>query len=494
MKKSCIFLTTAMLICLLAACGDSEPSGTANSSESSESVQTANAADSSETAKTSQSAAESSQSGVLYAVFSGDNVKEYPVEFTGNQKTAEGLSDELSKLTGLDFNITADKTDDGWVVDWAADSTLIAGLDDREQKEEFFFFDHDTLSWFMMDSLWRTLTENLGAENIYYTMDGGKELFLQEVFPVHEFPSDIPYMGSDFYFAHSDVKGDEENLYARTEGLWRMDGATDTASIEMNGLGDFTMYYADGSVEAFGHLECVDEFEDGSYRYDCYDMEGELIISFYFDSDNRFHIGNDDGSVYILDTKAAAQVHPQADYQGFWQYPDGTILEINGEIWNTYESDGTLLGSPGLVGYEDDGVVLRNEYGSSGGGFAYFDENGCLNEYGNVLTYLGESLPDSIFDSGKQADYQGFWIYPDGEILEIDGDEWMLYESGESAPFVWGPVEYDEDAAYLMNEDGSSGGGKVYFDENNSLVDSETVLTYWGDALSYDDSDDAPKG
>ncbi|MGN0693054.1 MAG: hypothetical protein ACI4K7_11950, partial [Oscillospiraceae bacterium] len=151
MKKSCIFLTTAMLICLLAACGDSEPSGTANSSESSESVQTANAADSSETAKTSQSAAESSQSGVLYAVFSGDNVKEYPVEFTGNQKTAEGLSDELSKLTGLDFNITADKTDDGWVVDWAADSTLIAGLDDREQKEEFFFFDHDTLSWFMMD-------------------------------------------------------------------------------------------------------------------------------------------------------------------------------------------------------------------------------------------------------------------------------------------------------------------------------------------------------
>ena len=63
------------------------------------------------------------------------------------------------------------------------------------------------------------------------------------------------------------------------------------------------------------------------------------------------------------------QVHTQADYQAFWQYPDGTILEINDEIWNHYESDGTLMGPAGLVGYEDIGAVLRNEYGSSGGSF-----------------------------------------------------------------------------------------------------------------------------
>ena len=34
-----------------------------------------------------------------------------------------------------------------------------------------------------------------------------------------------------------------------------------------------------------------------------------------------------------------------------------------------------------------------------------------------------------------------------------------------------------------MNSDGSSGGGRVYFDEGNNLVDSDTVLTYYGDSI-----------
>lgn len=58
-------------------------------------------------------------------------------------------------------------------MDWAADSTLIAGLDDREQKEEFHFFDADSMRWFMMDSLWQTLKENFNRD-IYYTMNGVK--------------------------------------------------------------------------------------------------------------------------------------------------------------------------------------------------------------------------------------------------------------------------------------------------------------------------------
>ena len=250
-------------------------------------------------------AEESAQTDILYAVFGADNVKEYPIEYTGAQKTAEELAQELSELTGLDFNITADKTDDGLIVDWAADSTPVAGLDDRVQKDDFFFFDCDSLNWFMMDSLWRTLTENLGAENIYYTMDGGKELTFEELYPVNEFPSDIPYMGSEFYFAHSDVRGDDENYYACTKGLWRLDGAADAASIEMDGLGGFAMYYADGAVEATGYLECGDELNNGCLRYDMYNAEGEFIVSFYFDSDTQFHLVNDAGTVYLLDTQAA---------------------------------------------------------------------------------------------------------------------------------------------------------------------------------------------
>lgn len=282
MKKRSIFLTLAMLICLLAACGSASPSGDSASSKP---------------AEPSQSETESTQTDILYAVFSAEDVKEYPIEYTGAKKTAEELAQELTRLTGLDFIITSSKADDGWIVDWSADSTLIAGLDDREQKEEFHFFDQDSLRWFMMDSLWRTLTENLNAENIYYTMDGGRELVFEELYPVNEFPSDIPYMGSEFYFAHADVRGDDEQV-------------------------------------------CLPD--------------------------------------------------AQSAYQGFWEYPDGTILEISDEgWWNTYMADEFTPFAWGPVEYDEEAVYLMNDDGSSGGGRAYFDENGNLIESGNVLTYLG---------------------------------------------------------------------------------------------------------
>ena len=387
MKKLCIFLTSTMLICVLTACVSAPASEVRNStnstesSASSQSVQTSAVTDSSEPAESSQSAAESTRTDILYAVFGAEDVKEYPIEYSGTQKTAEELATELSKLTGLDFTITADKTDDGWSVDWAANSTLVAGLDDREQKEDFFFFDQDSLRWFMMDSLWRTLTENLNAENIYYTMDGGRELAFEELYPVNVFPSDIPYMGSDFYFAHADVRGDEENPYARTKGLWRLDGAADAASIEMDGLGGFAMYYADGAVEATGYLECGDELNNGCLRYDMYNVEGEFIVGFYFDSDTQFHLVNEAVSVYLLDTQAA--------YQGLWDYPDGKILEINGDEWRLYEDDSFTMFADGLVRYDEDTVWLMNDDGSSGGGYIRFDENNNLVDSSYVLTYRG---------------------------------------------------------------------------------------------------------
>lgn len=237
-----------------------------------------------------QSKEERVQTDILYAVFGANDVQEYPIEYTGDKKTAEELAHELSELTGLDFIITASKTEDGYRVDWAANSTLIAGLDHREQKKDFFFFDQDTLRWFMMDSLWRTLTKNLNAENIYYTMDGGKTLAFEQLYANNAFPSDTPYMGSEFYFAHDDV--------------------TDS----------------------------------------------------------------------------------QTSYQGFWKYPDGSILEINGDRWNLYTADGLTLLSSGPVGYTDDAAYLMNDDGSSGGGIVSFDENNHLTDFGTVLTYYGESL------------------------------------------------------------------------------------------------------
>ena len=487
MKKLSIILASAMLACLLTACGNAQPSDVTVTLELEETSQS--------TAESTQSAAENTQTDILYAYFGAEDVREYPIEYTGDKKNAEELANELSALTGLDFNITSDKVDDGLTVDWAADSTLVAGLDDRVQKDEFFFFDHDTLSWFMMDSLWRTLTENLDTENIYYTMNGGEELVFDELYPVREFPSDVPYMGSDFYFAHSDVQGDEDNLYARTEGLWRLYGATDTASIEMDGLGGFTMYYASGSVEASGYLECVDEYEDGNYRYDFYKIDGEFIGGFYFDSDTQFHIGNDDGAVYILDTQAAVQGDEDNLYartEGLWRLDGATdtaSIEMDGYgVFTMYYAGGTVEDSGYLecVDEYEDGNYRYDGYNAEGECIIsfYFDSDIQFhigNDDGGVYILDTQAV--------MRAAYLGFWEYPDGMILEINGEKWNTYESGESTPFAWGPVEYDEEAAYLMNEDGSSGGGKVYFDENNDLIDSGNVLTYLGDSF-----DNVPKG
>ena len=88
-------------------------------------------------------------------------------------------------------------------------------------------------------------------------------------------------------------------IFAATEGTWRLDGEKGTASIYMDGEGGFIAYYASGSVEASGYLEYVDEYEDSNGRYDMYDGELGLINSFYFDSDTQFHMGNNDGSIYI---------------------------------------------------------------------------------------------------------------------------------------------------------------------------------------------------
>ncbi|MGN1025549.1 MAG: hypothetical protein ACI4P4_04000 [Faecousia sp.] len=255
-------LTLVMLICLIASCGSKK---------------------------------ENIQNDILYAVFSAENIQGYPIEYSGVKKTAVELANELTELTGLDFTITATKAEDGWIVDWTADSSLVAGPGNREQKEDFVFYDYDSMGWFMMDSLWRTLTENLDAENIYYTMNGGRELTLEKMSPAITIPADAPYMGSEFYLAQKP-----------------------------------------------------------------------------------------------LDV--------QAPYQGFWKYPNGTILEINGENWTLYSDDGITVLDHGPMHYDEYAAWMMNEDGSSGGR-VYFDENHKLIDFGTVLTYCGESLSGAITDN-----------------------------------------------------------------------------------------------
>ncbi len=280
----------------------------------------------------------------LYANFAAGNeqanelglIKTKTVNIKGDI-TPEQLASELSAWSGLDFTLNAMTVEtDKVTVDWAKTSTLVAGLDDRAQKEEFFFYDFDSLCWFMMDSLWQTVLENMGVSEVYYTMDGGKDLVIENFASVEMFPKDVPYMGSPFYAAHSDVVGDED-VFSKTYGRWYYNGESDGAYIEMDGKGCFEWYLAEGSLNYEGYLEYVDEYEDGNGRYDMYDPAGEWLEGFYFDSENSFHFGNDADFSYIrANTEQADPLPEPAALIPGYRFTDTTALEQNNDYNGGY--------------------------------------------------------------------------------------------------------------------------------------------------------------
>ncbi|MDR0433725.1 MAG: hypothetical protein LBH21_01515 [Gracilibacteraceae bacterium] len=123
-------------------------------------------------------------------------VRQYEINYAG-ELTPALLTGALSDLTGLDFFCTAEVSPGAVRVDWNGVSTLIVGLDDRPQKDDFRFEDADSLNWFMMDSLYRTLRANFADCEVYYTMLGGKPLITAGA--GQKFPVDEPYRGGVYY-------------------------------------------------------------------------------------------------------------------------------------------------------------------------------------------------------------------------------------------------------------------------------------------------------
>lgn len=137
------------------------------------------------------------------------STKRYTANYIGDLDV-KLLTQKLSEISGLDFTINSASVHGSTAkVDWSVNSTLVAGLDDREFKEGFHFFDVDTLNFFMMDSLMHTIRENFGVEEVFYTMDGGRSLNLPD-FTYASWVSDatLPYMGSAFIYHHWDTRGD----------------------------------------------------------------------------------------------------------------------------------------------------------------------------------------------------------------------------------------------------------------------------------------------
>ena len=144
------------------------------------------------------------------------NQKEYFQGYNGALDISM-LSDYLSGLTGLDFFVSGRVEGGKALIAWLDASTLAAGLDDREQNEEFFFYDAVSLNWFMMDSIAATIKANFPKiTEVYYSGENGEPV----VFPNPEdmasqglpiLPVDLPYEGSAFFLAHADGRGDMED-------------------------------------------------------------------------------------------------------------------------------------------------------------------------------------------------------------------------------------------------------------------------------------------
>ena len=177
------------------------------------------------TAETSTDSTSGTQAGetkiTLYADFSAGSADAENLGLINTEEqtvsgdvTVEVLAERLSDWSGLDFELNDAKlSGDSATVDWAVNSTLVAGLDEREQKEGFRFYDNTSLNWFMLDSLAKTIKNNLKVSTVYYSMEGGKTLVLEDMPCLNELSVDQPYEGSAFFCAHNDNGGDDEEVY-----------------------------------------------------------------------------------------------------------------------------------------------------------------------------------------------------------------------------------------------------------------------------------------
>ncbi len=74
--------------------------------------------------------------------------------------------------------------------------------------------------------------------------------------------------------------------FALTEGIWyREDGSY----FEMDGLGAFSFYSADGTLQNDGYLKFIPDLNDGEGRYDMYYSSGEFSDAFFFDGEDEFY-------------------------------------------------------------------------------------------------------------------------------------------------------------------------------------------------------------
>ncbi len=303
MKKNKIsILLIGTLLFVLAICGCDASSSSAE--QSSSSLVSSSSVTSSSSRHLGSSSAEinsSSSSSIEEPIQSsailvagtyayGDGMQNYDFTYEG-ELTPEILADGLSELTNINFEInSAEISGQEITIDWSNNSALIAGVGDEPSKDEFFFYDNITLNWFMMDSLYFTIINNFNVDEVYYTMDGGKELVPTDMGTSTGYSVEGQYLTSvyDVYGLTPAEYNEFIALAIKVQGLWHIDGDTSAAGIYFDGSGNFEAIYGSGSVEERGYLKVISVSESGLNSFELYSYSDELFATITFTSEDTF--------------------------------------------------------------------------------------------------------------------------------------------------------------------------------------------------------------
>lgn len=165
MKRIISVFSLLLLMVSLAACGSNTPTPSGSNTSSQQTGLPT---------QSTEDPAPEMITGTLYAVFDEDEVRESDFGYEEGTCTPEKIAAALSEWTGLDFTITSelDAQYNTVIIDWSTDSAMATGQPPETQKEEFHFYDEEQLRFFMLNSLCRTIRENMGKIDVFYTLGG----------------------------------------------------------------------------------------------------------------------------------------------------------------------------------------------------------------------------------------------------------------------------------------------------------------------------------
>jgi len=166
MKKFLLAGIAIVLALALTACGTNSGDSAASSSP---------AVSPSASPEAAPTAAPNMLIGTLCAVFSADDIREVDFGYEEGICTPLDIADALSELTGLNFDISyeIDPANNAVIIDWLETSSLATGQPPEVQDEDYFFFDVVSLRWFMLNSMYTSIRENLGDMDVFYSVNGG---------------------------------------------------------------------------------------------------------------------------------------------------------------------------------------------------------------------------------------------------------------------------------------------------------------------------------